>query len=173
MRIVFFLSCIVICQAAVSQSSNELFLKAFKQRWQNAKAYTLQVANLMPEAQYGFNPMEEERSFGDQLIHVANNICWLSAQYLKNEPNPLQGKKTDGTDKEAVVALVTEAFDYAMNVLEKFPASQLADTVKFFAGPMTKLQVINLLNDHQTHHRGQLIVYLRLQGIKPPAYVGW
>jgi len=30
-----------------------------------------------------------------------------------------------------------------------------------------------LLNDHQTHHRGQLVVYLRLNGIKPPAYIGW
>jgi uncharacterized damage-inducible protein DinB len=38
---------------------------------------------------------------------------------------------------------------------------------------MNKLQILNLLNDHQTHHRAQLIVYLRINGIKPPDYVGW
>ncbi|WP_374662973.1 DinB family protein [Parasegetibacter sp. NRK P23] len=38
---------------------------------------------------------------------------------------------------------------------------------------MSKLQIINLLSDHQTHHRGQLLVYLRLCGLTPPKYVGW
>jgi uncharacterized damage-inducible protein DinB len=38
---------------------------------------------------------------------------------------------------------------------------------------MNKLQIINLINDHQTHHRAQLLVYLRLKGVKPPEYVGW
>lgn len=41
------------------------------------------------------------------------------------------------------------------------------------AGRMSKLQFINLLNDHQTHHRGQMMVYLRLNGIQPPEYMGW
>jgi uncharacterized damage-inducible protein DinB len=30
-----------------------------------------------------------------------------------------------------------------------------------------------LMHDHHTHHRGQIIVYLRLNGLKPPKYVGW
>lgn len=38
---------------------------------------------------------------------------------------------------------------------------------------MTRRQILLLLHDHQTHHIGQVIVYLRLKGIKPPAYVGW
>ena len=45
--------------------------------------------------------------------------------------------------------------------------------VDFFAGPKTRSQIIQLVDDHHTHHRAQLIIYLRLLGIKPPRYVGW
>ncbi len=38
---------------------------------------------------------------------------------------------------------------------------------------MTERQIINLMNDHLTHHRAQAIVYLRLNGVMPPKYVGW
>ncbi len=38
---------------------------------------------------------------------------------------------------------------------------------------MNKLQINNPMQDHQTHHRAQLLNYLRLNGIKPPAYIGW
>jgi len=49
----------------------------------------------------------------------------------------------------------------------------LDEKVDFFAGEKNKLQILNLLQDHVTHHRGQLAVYLNLKGIKPPAYTGW
>jgi uncharacterized damage-inducible protein DinB len=50
---------------------------------------------------------------------------------------------------------------------------QLDEIVPFFAGPKARRQILILMHDHQSHHVGQLIVYLRLNGIKPPAYVGW
>ena len=52
-------------------------------------------------------------------------------------------------------------------------SSDLDEEVQFFAGPMSKRQILVLMNDHLTHHRGQMIVYVRLKGVKPPAYKGW
>ncbi len=68
---------------------------------------------------------------------------------------------------------LSKTYDFALDVLQHFDLARLSDTVSFFAGPMNKLQIINLLNDHQTHHRAQMLVYLRLNGIKPPDYIGW
>ncbi|HET7002705.1 MAG TPA: DinB family protein, partial [Puia sp.] len=76
-------------------------------------------------------------------------------------------------DKEATIKVLNTVYDYAITTLEKFKPGHLADTVSFFIKPMNKLQILNLLNDHQTHHRAQLIVYLRINGFKPPDYVGW
>jgi uncharacterized damage-inducible protein DinB len=55
----------------------------------------------------------------------------------------------------------------------KMNTGQMDEKVKFFAGPITRRQILILMHDHQTHHLGQLIVYLRLKGIKPPDYIGW
>ena len=59
-----------------------------------------------------------------------------------------------------------------MNI-DQLTEKDLDTIVDFFAGPMSKRQILTLLNDHYTHHRGQIIVYLRMNDIKPPRYRGW
>ena len=82
-------------------------------------------------------------------------------------------KKAADLNKQQVIDRLRMGYEYAENALKNFNKQTLSDSVTFFAGPMNRLQIINLLNDHQTHHRAQVLVYLRLNGIKPPDYVGW
>lgn len=154
-----------------AQSTNSLFLRAAIQKLEHARAYTLQVAEAMPSEHYMFKPTEESMTFAQQLHHLAENLGWLSSVYLKNETNPVTKKLQ--SDKNASIHELELVYDYALLALQAFPPQSLPDTVSFFAGPMTKLQIINLINDHQTHHRAQLAVYLRMVGVKPPAYIGW
>ena len=48
---------------------------------------------------------------------------------------------------------MVRTYDYAIAVLTWFSATNLFDTVEFFAEPMSKLQIINLLSDHQAHQQ--------------------
>lgn len=57
--------------------------------------------------------------------------------------------------------------------VQKANETDLTTKVDFFARPKTKLQILNLMQDHVTHHRAQILVYLNLNEIKPPKYVGW
>ena len=156
-----------------AQKNDSLFLSAAVAKMQHAKEYTIKVAHLMPQEKYSFNPIQGEMSFGEQLLHLSSNIGWLCSSYLGGSENAV--KKTDSKvqKKEEIISVLNKAYDYAINTLQHFEPARLSDTVSFFAGPMNKLQIINLLNDHQTHHRAQILVYLRLNGIKPPDYVGW
>ena len=150
-------------------------LQVFQARWTNAKAYTLEVAEAMPEEHYGFKPMDEEMSFGEQIWHMAGNIYGLTARYVCDPPraSPLDGQKAAGRSKKEITDTLAAAFDYAAARVAELQPAQSADTVNFFAGPKNRLTILNLLNDHQAHHRGQAVVYLRLKGIKPPRYIGW
>jgi uncharacterized damage-inducible protein DinB len=159
--------------SAQTQSVDTLFIQAAKKKLYNAREYTLKVAALMPAENYQFKPSVDEMNFGEQLLHISKNLGWLSSSYLKGEQNPVRNVDTKLHQKDSIIAIVSRVYDYALNALEYFPADHLKDTVSFFSGPMNNLQIINLINDHQTHHRGQLIVYLRMNGIKPPGYVGW
>ncbi len=168
--IALFLSAINMVSA---QKNDSLFLDAAITKLRNSKNYTLKVANLMPEDKYGFKPVPDEMCFGEQLLHIASNLNWLTSAYIASSKSPITNAATQVQKKEEIVQVLNKTYQYAIESLKSFEAAHLADTVSFFAGPKTKLQIINLISDHQTHHRAQLIVYLRLNGIKPPEYIGW
>lgn len=159
--------------SASAQSFDSLFIQSHIEKLENAKAYTLKVAELMPEKDYSFKADAAEMSFGEQLIHIASNLAWLSSSYIVKADNPILKKDAATLSKKEVIAEVTMAYDFAISSIKKMPINELSTMVEFFAGPKNKLQIINLIEDHQTHHRAQLLVYLRLKGVKPPGYVGW
>lgn len=163
----------LILSPMMAQTVDATFLNVNTTKLKNAKEYTLQVAQLMPAEKYNYQPSKEEMNFGKQLLHISENLCWLSSSYLTGNKNPLTKADDNLTSKKDIITVVTKAYDFAIDALQNVDTKTLVDTVKFFAGPMNKLQIINLIQDHQTHHRAQLLVYLRMNGIKPPDYVGW
>lgn len=149
------------------------FLAESVKKWERATAYTLEVARAMPPSEFGFRAAPEEMTFGQQLDHIAQNMTWLAGDHLAAAKfsHPLSAKK-DRTPAETMEVL-TAALAYARDAIAATKTADLGEKKKFFAGPMSKRQIIALMHDHQTHHRGQLVVYLRLKGIKPPSYRGW
>ncbi len=152
--------------------TNDSLLNQLSAKWKNAKTYALKVAELMPEEQYNFKPVPDEMTFGEQLLHIAQNMNWLSSAYLLGSK---QNSKSDAKvlSKQSIINTISTAYDSALAVHYRLTPKQLDEVVPFFAGPKSRRQILILMHDHQTHHIGQLIVYLRLKGIKPPEYVGW
>ncbi len=141
-------------------------------KWINAKAYTLSLAELIPEQDYDFKPVPEEMSVREQLMHIAQNIKWLSSSYLSIKV-PTEKKDSLPKSKAEILKIVADAYNYGAMAHQQLLTSQLDEMVTFFAGPKSKRQIVVLMHDHQGHHLGQLIVYVRLRGIKPPPYIGW
>lgn len=156
-----------------SQGHDSLFLATSLTKLENSKKYMMEIAETMPAEQYGFRPAEGSMEFGKQLLHVASNLGWLSSTYLSDGTNPVSAADKSLSDKDSIRHVLVRTYDHAISVLQDFSPDQLGDSVDFFAGPMTKMQIITLMSDHQTHHRGQMVVYLRMCGLTPPRYVGW
>ncbi len=145
---------------------------AFLEKWEGSKNYLIAIAEAMPEKDYNFRPTERQMSFKEQLVHITENMNWLSTTYF-TETNYKRGKTKLPDSKSETIELLVLSFDSVIEILVNTTNEDLKDTVNFFAGPKSKLQILNLLQDHVTHHRGQLIVYLNLKEIKPPSYIGW
>lgn len=169
--IVLFLSGEVLSAQTIPQK----LIDSHIEKLTNAKAYTLAVARLMPAALYRFKPVENEMSFGEQLIHISQNLYWLSSTYIAEIAHPPAASKDDLLlpDKDSIIARVEKAYAYTIESIAKLDTGSLSRELPFFAGNKNKYQILNLIEDHQTHHRAQLLVYLRLNGIKPPSYIGW
>jgi uncharacterized damage-inducible protein DinB len=146
--------------------------EAFLEKWENSKNYLLNIAEMMPEEDYAYKPTERQLSFKEQLLHIKDNMDWLSTRYFASEGTNTKEKEIPNSKAETI-ALLNIAFDSVSEIIKKYSEENLTETVEFFAGPKSKLQILNLLQDHVTHHRGQLIVYLNLKNVEPPKYVGW
>ena len=145
---------------------------AFLLKWENSKNYLLEIAKAMPDANYNYKPTERQMSFQEQLLHIRENMIWLSETYFVNS-NFIKSEKVTPKTKEEIIKELENAFNKVSEIIKKVTLKDLSTEVDFFAGPKSKLQILNLLQDHVTHHRGQIIVYLNLNEIKPPKFSGW
>jgi len=152
-----------------SVSAQKNVKEAFLEKWENSKNYLIEMAELMPEEHYNFKPTKRQRSFIEQLAHIKQNMDWLSNSYF----NGPKLKKSKAKTKAEIITELKASFNNVYNVINSTSPRSFDEKVDFFAGEKTKLQMLNLLQDHVTHHRGQIIVYLNLKDVEPPRFVGW
>lgn len=164
-------------QAAFSQTEMTLeneFADDFYPVWQRAGTYLLEVAEAMPAELYNYQPTEDVFTFAEQLMHTAANIYFLNATYIQDEEMEDFDLDTEGKSKEEIIQLLREAIATVDASYQALAPEDENEAVKLFNRIETnKKRVLLLIRDHMTHHRGQLVIYLRMNGIEPPSYVGW
>jgi uncharacterized damage-inducible protein DinB len=150
-----------------AQSTNDVLLKD----WQRAKDFTKEYLEAMPEASFGLKPTKEMRSFAGQFLHISDAIYAFIAA-ATDEKSPFgfgDMEKSNDENKASVITKVLAAYDFAINAIQKYPTAKLTEKVKMFNRfEMTRGQALEKCFEHQTHHRGQATVYIRLAGATPP-----
>ena len=139
--------------------------------WERAKAYTKEYLDVMPESGYALKPTPEMRSFADQMLHLTDaNYAFVAAATGAKSPIGLgEAEKSTDKSKANVTKMVMDGYDFVINNIKKWPTAQMADSLKMFGRfDMTKGAAVIKAFEHQTHHRGQTTVYIRLAGAKPP-----
>lgn len=144
----------------------------FSEVWQRSKAYTLAMAEAMPENRYTYRPAADTRTFAEQLLHVAGANLFFAGQ-VSTSPPESPDLNPEGKTKAQVIQLLTESFDYVATTLASLNLEKSEETVQVVGQSLTRWEVLLLTRDHTTHHRGQIVVYLRMNGIEPPQYVGF
>ena len=138
--------------------------------WASQKTLLVAMANAMPEDKFGFKPTPPQENFGQRLMHVAGIDVKLLSTVGGKTPAPMIN--TAATSKADIVAALRQVNDYGAAVIKEFSDQQLAERVASlpFMGPTaSRLRVIYFSMTHSQDIYGQLVVYLRLSGITPPA----
>lgn len=139
--------------------------------WQRAKEFTKEYLDAMPEEGTNYKPTPEIRSFAEQMLHLASgNFSFASA--ASGKANPYQGKSLEKMDelktKAALAKVVLESYDFTIDALKSTTDAQMSEQVKLFGRDMTRETAFTKEFEHQTHHRGQTTIYIRMKGVKPP-----
>ena len=159
--------------AAVAQKAEaaEKGMESVMARWNQAKIFTMLVADAMPAASYDFKPTPEMRSFGEVMVHIGQAQVFYAGRMSKAAvPDDMKAPKV--AEKEAAKKYLAATFDFCGAGLS---AMTTADLDKMFPGrpntpPMSGWDLVFNAFIHTSHHRGYADVYLRLKGITPPTY---
>jgi uncharacterized damage-inducible protein DinB len=141
--------------------------------WKNAKKWTLSYIDAMPDGAMNFKPTPEIRSFSEQMLHLAFWNYGLSAS-ITGKPSPYGNKqetfesRDDLKTKAALRKVVEESYDVILAAFAGLDEAKMLEQVSFFNRKYTRLNVLAIAMDHQTHHRAQTTIYLRLKGVTPP-----
>ena len=138
--------------------------------WLRNNYLATSVAGAMPEDKYSFKPTPAQQSFGERVVHIASVNVDMMKLLGGKTPAPAIDEKA--TSKAAAMAALQKAGDYGLAVLKEFSDQQLQERVDSppFMGPKSsRLRLAYFLMTHSQDTYGQLVVYLRLNGVTPPA----
>jgi len=139
------------------------------------------TAEAMPEDKFSFAPTNGEfkgvRNFGQQIKHVAASNYLIAAAILQEKP-AVTFKGEDGpegmTSRTDILKFLKDSFAYAHKALATINEKNATGAIKnpFGSRPTTRLDMSAELIGHGFNHYGQMVEYLRMNGIIPPASRG-
>ena len=128
----------------------------------------LATARTLDEGLYAFRPTEEVRSMGEILAHIANaQFLFCSSAAGESNPNSENMEETR-TTKSQIVEALEMGFGYCDEVYAHMTDEKGAGEVTF-GGPNTAFGVLAFNSAHNYEHYGNLVTYMRLNGIVPPS----
>jgi hypothetical protein len=145
----------------------------------NVESEFVSLAEAMPEDKYGFAPTNGEfkgvRTFGEMVKHVAVTNQLLAAVMLGGKP-PVTGDEAENgpasiKSKAEIVSYLKDSFANLHKAAGAATESNLLGPIDnaFGPGKMTRLGASIIAVSHSFDHYGQLVEYLRMNGIIPPA----
>jgi uncharacterized damage-inducible protein DinB len=158
--------------AATAPATSATILGDLLKDWQRQKETMLTIADAMPEDKFGYKSTPPQRSYGEQVMHVAtvnvDVLKWIQGQ----APAPSLTAES-AKSKADMVKAMSDSYDYGIALLKEQTDATIVQTIDGrFLGPSTRARVFWFLLGHSMDIYGQMAVYLRLNGIVPPASRG-
>jgi uncharacterized damage-inducible protein DinB len=161
-----FFAIVAMATSLTAQTPKENLLKD----WERARAYTKEYLDAMPESGYALKPTKEMRSFAGQMLHLADANYGIVGTATEVVPTAKDLEKSNDVAKASVTEKVLASYDFAINAIKNYPDAKWGEMIKLFNRfDVKRGQVIDKAFEHQTHHRGQTTVYIRMAGATPPA----
>ena len=141
--------------------------------WERAKAYTKEYIDASNDETIVSKPTAEMRTFGQQMLHLSEANYGLGSTATGKKSPVNWGDLEKASDKYKTKAelskAVMDSYDFVIAGIKEMDDAKWGETVKLFDKfEMSRAVAIAKTFEHQTHHRGQTTVYLRLKGVTPP-----
>lgn len=155
------------------QNAVQTLREELKVAWLKSEDMTLKNVNQMPPELFTFKYTEEAMTFAEQWRHCVIYTCNQLANNAEIKNPYADIKLPVQMPKNDVIAELKKMYAFVRASIEELSDEKLLSICSFAGEKITVWRLFYALENHIIHHRGQCIVYLRLNGIVPKGYYGW
>ena len=172
---------LILVAAAFAANPDEkpTFASVLDQQVTRTEKVVVPAADAMPEDKYGFTPtasgdFKDVRTFGAEVKHMATANYAYAAGILGEKP-PINLEGANGPagikSKAEIMKYLTDSFAYAHKAVNSITEANVLEPIKapFGNNMTTRLALATSIISHPYDHYGQMVEYLRMNGIVPPA----
>ena len=130
----------------------------------------INLVDAMPEDKFGFKPTPAQQSFGERAMHVVQADQFILATLGGKTPAPKINAQA--STKADILAALRQLYDWEMALMKEFNDQQLVERVTppaFLGTSASRARIFYYSLQHTQDTYGQLVVYLRLNNVTPPA----
>ena len=139
---------------------------AIRTTWESAKRNLRESAEQMTEADYGFRPTDQVRTFGEILAHVAGaNYVFCSPARTEKSPHEEGDFEKTARTKVDIVKALNDSIAYCDAAYTALTDKSAAESVGTEPRALTLIRNVG----HLQEHYGNLVTYFRLKGMVPPS----
>ena len=170
---------VVILYCQTKPSLAQTVTQVYTQTSTHTEAVIISLAEVMPEDKYSFAPTNVEfkgvRTFAQMVKHIAVNNYVDAAALLRERPPVDVHERDNGPDsvrsKAEILRFVRDSFEYMQKAILTVNQGNLMERVEFpgAQGGIPRLTIIDAAMVHPWDLYGQMIEYVRMNGIDPQA----
>ena len=180
------IACLVFCVLAIAASAQDKKGKEERRTVEQVLDHSVTycerefvgAADAMPEDKYNFGPSNGEfkgvRTFAQEVKH-ATTVNYMFGAAILGEKPPVDTSDEEGPaslkSKAEIMKYVRDSFTYVHKAVATINDKNLVEPVKspFGEASVTRLGLAVAVSAHTYDHYGQMVIYLRMNGIIPPA----
>ena len=162
----FLLGALMVLGTLQARAADNQFSGPLKMQWETIRNNVVKSAEAVPEDKYDYKPTPEVRSFRDLFVHIIGENYRMMGMAVGENQKPPENLKT----RADIVKALNDSYDYGAKVLAGMTDEKAVENVAGFGGrqvPRWTLPLGNIVDNMD--HYGNLVVYMRLNGIVPPS----
>jgi uncharacterized damage-inducible protein DinB len=152
--------------AGVPVRAADNFAGPLKAQWENIRNNIVKSVEAVPEDKYDYRPVPGVRSFRELFLHIADENYFFMGRVSGEKAGASGTPKT----RAEIVKALNDSYDYGAKILDGMTDEKAVEMVPGPGGRQMQRWAIALANiaDNMDHY-GNLVVYMRLNGIVPPS----
>jgi len=144
--------------------------QGLQRAYEGVKRNITEMSEKMPDADYGYKPHADSRTFGQLFAHAAQSM-YGSCAALKGVANPNQGKnlEQDLKSKAEFVKALADAYAFCDDAVKGLTDANVAEMVKQGQNEVARGSIVAGITSHNNEMYGTGAAYMRAKGLVPPS----